>query len=77
MTCLEKYFNREEGRFSELHRTLGVFQSENLYPSIVGFDRSLFYILVKMILPVPFAAILVFVDCTWIGATSVLVLFFG
>jgi hypothetical protein len=72
---LEKEFNKEEDRFGEVRDTIGSIQSEGIYPSIVGFKRSLLSILLKVIIPVPFAAILVFVDTNWITFVSVLVLF--
>ena len=72
---LEKLTDKEEGRFGELRHTIGSIQSEGIYPSIVGFKRSLLSTLLKVIIPVPFAAILVFVDTNWIIFVSVLVLF--
>jgi len=75
LTDLEKEFNKEEDRFGEVRETIGSIQSEGIYPSIVGFKRSLLSILLKVIIPVPFAAILVFVDTNWIIFVSVLVLF--
>jgi len=74
---LEKEFNTEENRFEQLAQTIGNIQSENIYPSIVGFERSVLYILLKLIMPVIFAAILVFVDTVWIAVWSVLMLFLG
>jgi hypothetical protein len=41
----------------------------------VGFKRPLLSTLLKIIIPLPFAAILVFVDINWINMVSVLVLF--
>ena len=52
-------------------------QSEGIYPSIVGFKRPLLHILLKVIMPVPFAVILVFVDTLWIAVASLIVLFVG
>jgi hypothetical protein len=72
---LDNEFNNEEDRFGELRETIGTIQSEGIYPSIVGFKRSLFSILLKIILPIPFAVILVFVDINWVTIVSVLVLF--
>ena len=72
---MEKEFNKEEDRFGEVRETIGSIQSEGIYPSIVGFKRSLLSTLLKVIIPVPFAAILVFVDTNWIIIVSVLVLF--
>ena len=62
LTNLEKKFNQGENRFEEVKQTIGTIQSEGIYPSIVGFKRPLLYITLKVIMPVPFAAILVFVD---------------
>jgi len=41
----------------------------------MGFERSVLYVLLKLILPVVFAAILVFVDTVWIAVTSLPLLF--
>jgi len=43
----------------------------------VGFERSVLHILLKLIIPVLFAAILVFIDTVWIAACSLLMLFLG
>jgi hypothetical protein len=75
LTDLEKEFNKEEDRFGEVRETIGSIQSEGIYPSIVGFKRTLLYTLLKIIITLPFAAILVFVDTNWITTVSVLVLF--
>ena len=74
---MEKEFNYGESRFTEIKQTVGSIQSEGIYPSIVGFKRPLIYMLIKVILPVPFAAILVFVDTLWIAVASLIVLFLG
>ena len=74
LTNLEKKFNYEENRFGDVQRTIGRVQSEGLYPSIVGFERSLLHVLLKVILPVTFAAILVFIDTVWIAVCSLLLL---
>jgi hypothetical protein len=71
---LEKEFNKEEDRFEEVRKTIGSIQSEGIYPSIVGFKRPVLSILLKLIFPLPFAAILVFVDINWITTVSVLIL---
>jgi hypothetical protein len=39
---LDREFNRAENRFEEITRTFG---RHNLYTSIVGFDRSVIYLL--------------------------------
>jgi len=70
LTELEKSTDREEGRFGELRQTIGSIQSEDIYPSVVGFERSVLYILLKVIMPVSFAAILVFVDTVWVAFWS-------
>ena len=75
LTDLEKEFDREEDRFGELRQTVGSIHSEGIYPSIVGFKRPLIFILLKVIVPVTFAAILVWVDTPWINMVSVLFLF--
>jgi hypothetical protein len=59
---LEKEFTTEEDRAGELRKTVGRIQSEGIYPSVDGFKRPLLSILLKIIIPVAFAAILVFVD---------------
>ena len=74
---MDKEFNKEENRFGELKQTIGTIQSEGIYPSIVGFKRPLLHILLKVIMPVPFAAILVFVDTVWIAVPSIICLLFG
>ena len=74
---MEKEFNYGEDRFDEVKQTIGDVQSEDIYPSIVGFKRPLISILIKVIMPVVFAAILVFVDTVWIAITSLMVLFMG
>jgi hypothetical protein len=43
----------------------------------VGFERAVLYILLKLIKPILFAAILVFVDTVWIAVSSLLILFLG
>jgi hypothetical protein len=70
LTKLEKSTDREEGRFGELRQTIGSKQSEDIYPSVVGLERSVLYILLKLIMPVLLAAILVFVDTVWIAVWS-------
>jgi len=75
LTDLETEFNREEDRFGEVKETIGGIQSEGIYPSIVGFKRPMLLTLLKLIIPLPFAAILVFVDFNWINMISVLILF--
>ena len=74
LTNLEREFNNNENRFGEVKEIIGV-QSEDIYPSIVGFKRPLFSTFLKVIFPVPFAAILVFVDNNELAIVSVLVLF--
>ena len=74
---MEKKFNQGENRFEEVKQTIGTIQSEGIYPSIVGFKRPILYILLKVIMPVPFAAILVFVDTVWIAVPSIICLLFG
>jgi len=74
LTDLEKEFNQAENRFEELPRTFG---RHELYPSIVGFDRSVYYMLFKVAKPLPFAIILVFVDSNWIAILCVPCLFVG
>jgi len=56
---LEKSTHFSESRFNELQRTFG---HHNLYPSIIGFDRAILYLLFKVTKALPFAIILVFVD---------------
>jgi len=73
LTELEKSTDKKEGRFGELKQTIGSTQSEDIYPSIVGFKRSVLYVLLKLIMPVLFAAILVFVDTVWIAVWSLLI----
>jgi len=68
-------FNKEENRFGEVREAIGSIQSEGIYPSVVGLERSILYILLKLIMPVLFAAILVFVDTVWIAVCSLLLLF--
>ena len=68
-------FNKEEDRFGEVRETIGSIQSEGIYPSIVGFKRPLLSTLLKLIIPLLFAAILVWVDINWLTLVSVLVLF--
>jgi len=75
LTNLETEFNTEEDRFGELRETIGCVQSEGIYVSIVGFKRSLLSTMLKLIIPLLFAAILVFVDTNWLTLVSVLVLF--
>ena len=77
LTELEKSTDKEEGRFGELKQTIGSTQSEDIYPSIVGFKRSVLYVLLKLIMPVLFAAILVFVDTVWIAVWSLLIFHFA
>ena len=43
----------------------------------MGLERSVLYVLLKLIMPVLFAAILVFVDTVWIAVCSLLVLLLG
>ena len=74
---MEKEFNYGEDRFGEVKQTVGGIQSEGIYPSIVGFKRPLIYMLLKVIMPVLFATILVFVDTIWIAVASLIVLFVG
>jgi len=70
LTNLDKSTDREEARFGELRQTIGSTQNEDIYPSVVGFERSVLYVLLKLIMPVLFAAILVFVDTVWIAVCS-------
>ena len=77
LTNLEKQSIKEEDRFSELRKTIGSVQSEGLYPSVTGFERSILYFLLKLIMPVLFAAILVFVDTIWIAVCSYILLSLG
>jgi len=72
---LEKEFNKAEDRFGEIRDTIGSIQSESMFPSIVGFIRPLVSTLLKLIIPLLFSAILVWVDIDWIVMISVLVLF--
>ena len=44
--------------------------------SVVGFERSVIHLVLKIMLPIPFAAILVFSDTTTVTITSVLSLLF-
>ena len=74
---MDKKFNQGENRFDEVKQTIGTIQSEGIYPSIVGFKRPLLYVLFKVIMPLPFAAILVFVDTVWIAVPSIICLLFG
>ena len=74
LTDLEKEFNYNENRFEEVRKTIGSNQSEGIYPSLVGFKRSLIHTLLKILIPVPFTAILVFVDSKLIAMISLLVL---
>jgi hypothetical protein len=67
LTDLEKSTNTEEARFTELRHTIGTTQSDGIYPSVVGLERSVFYVLFKVVMPVLFAAILVFVDVVWVA----------
>jgi len=64
-----------EDRFEEMKRFVGQIQSEGLYPSYVGFDRCMYYLLGKQMLPVVFAMILVFLDTDWVVILAVLTLF--
>jgi hypothetical protein len=75
LTDLETEFNKEEDRFGEVRETIGSIQSEGIYPSIVGFKRPLLSTLLKLIIPILFAAILVWVDINWMTMVSVFVLF--
>ena len=75
LTDLEIEFNFWEDRFGEVQETIGSFQSEGIYPSIVGFRRPLLSTLLKLIIIVIFAAILVWVDTNWLTLVLVLVLF--
>ena len=68
-------FNKEEDRFREVRETIGIIQSEGIYPSIVGFIRPLLFTLLKVIIPLLFAAILVWLDINWMTMVSVFVLF--
>ena len=43
----------------------------------MGLERSVLYVLLKLIMPVLFAAILVFVDTVWIAVCSLLTLLPG
>ena len=43
----------------------------------MGLERSVLYVLLKLIMPVLFAAILVFVDTVWIAVCSLLILLLG
>ena len=63
---LEKKFNEGEDRFNEVRQFLGKILSEGIYVSFVGFDRTILYFLLKLILPVAFAAILAYIDTVWI-----------
>jgi hypothetical protein len=72
---LEKEFNEEENRFGEVRETIGSIQGGGIYPSIVGFIRPLLSTLLKVIIPLLFAAILVWVDTNAITLVAVLVLF--
>jgi hypothetical protein len=71
---LEKEFNKEENRFGEVRETIGSVQGEGIYPSIVGFKRPLLSALLKIIIPLPFAAILVWVETNWLTLVLLLVL---
>jgi hypothetical protein len=75
LSNLEKFQNKEENRSKELQQTIGITQSQDIYPSIVGFKRSVLHILLKLVMPVSFAAILVFVDTVWVAFVLVIVLF--
>jgi len=75
LTDLEKEFNKEEDRFEQVRETIGSIQGEGIYPSIVGFKRPLLSTMLKLILPVIFAAILVWVGTNWLTLVLVLVLF--
>ena len=75
LTDLEKEFNKEEDRFEQVRETIGSIQGEGIYPSIVGFKRPLLSTPLKLILPVIFAAILVWVGTNWLTLVLVLVLF--
>ena len=66
LNSLERKFNTEEDRFDELKQFIGQIQSEGLYSSFSGFDRSILHVLLKMILPVAFASILVYLDTVWL-----------
>ena len=68
-------FNKEEDRFREVRETIGIIQSEGIYSSIVGFIRPLLFTLLKVIIPLLFAAILVWLDINWMTMVSVFVLF--
>jgi hypothetical protein len=58
-----------------VRETIGIIQSEGIYPSIVGFIRPLLFTLLKVIIPLLFAAILVWLDIKWMTLVSVFVLF--
>jgi len=68
-------FNKEEDRFGEVREAIGSIQSEGIYPSIVGFKRPLLSTLLKLIIPILFAAILVWLEINWMTMVSVFVLF--
>ena len=74
---MEIEFNYEENRFSELKNIIGSIQSEGIYPSVVGFRRPLFHILLKLLLPMLFSAILVFEDNVWMSVPSLVVIIFA
>jgi hypothetical protein len=74
---LEKEFDREEDRFTELRKTIGSIQSSGIYPSIIGFSRSLSHTLLKLTMPLLFASILVLIDTIWIAVWSLILLFLG
>ena len=71
LNTLEARFNKREARFDELHQIIGSDQCENLYPSAIGFNRSIYHLLMKWFKPLPVALITVFVDVKWVGVLSV------
>jgi len=77
LTNLEKEFNKAEDHFGEIRNTIGSIQGEGIYPSIVGFIRPVLSTLLKIIIPILFAAILVWSDINWMTMVSVLVLLLG
>ena len=74
LTNLEKEFYSSEYRFKEVTQTIGTIQTEGMK---IGFKRPLFHVLIKVIMPMPFAVILTFVDTIWIAVLALIGLFLG
>ena len=66
---LEQEFNEEENRFKEIEYFFG----SDVYPAAIGFDRSILFLLLKYLRPLPLALIVVFIDYKWLGIIAAMI----